>query len=187
MKPIIVLIFSFLMVTGNVIAQVIINEPGDSHDFIIEVNEQDEKKILKKLPTDVKADLLKANKLDPERYQEMLFNASHLSDFYIVDSFEKHRMETYKKIEQFEIQTESLGIQYQHADAQEKANIKNNLRTKLAQLFDLKEEERRLDVEMLENELEKLKESLHVRKKNKDDIILRRLNELIGKGDYLEW
>jgi len=187
MKLIIVIIFSFLMVTGNAISQVSIDDPKVPQDFIIDLDEQDEKRMLEKLPSDVKADLLKVKELDPERYQEMLFSASHLSEFYIQDLFEKNRMETYKKIEQLEIQTESLGIQYQHADAQEKANIKKNLKVKLSQLFDLKEEGRRMEVEMFEKELKKLKESLDVRKKNKDDIILRRLSELIGNDDYLGW
>jgi len=188
MKQIIVLIFSLLIVTGHVIAQVNINEPKTPYEpSIMEVDEQDEQRILERLPSDVKADLLKVKELDPERYQEMLFNASHLNDFYIVDSFEKNRMETYKKVEQLEIQTESLGIQYQHSDAQEKATIKKNLQAKLGQLFDLKEKERRMEVEMLEIELKKLKESLGVRKNNKDDIILRRLSELIGNDDYLGW
>ena len=41
--------------------------------------------------------------------------------------------------------------------------------------------------EMLEKELARLQESLKVRKSNKSEIMNRRLNELIGKGDYLDW
>jgi len=193
MKQVVVIIFFLLVVTGNVIAQVNINEPKvpyepmTPNEYIIEIDEQDEKRILQNLPSDVRADLLKVKELDSERYQEMLLNVSHLSEFYIQDSFEKNRMETYKKIEQLEVQTESLGIQYQHSDAPEKASIKKNLQTKLTQLFDLKEKERRMEVEMLENELNKLKESLNVRKKNKDNIILRRLDELIGSDEHMDW
>jgi hypothetical protein len=40
---------------------------------------------------------------------------------------------------------------------------------------------------MLEKELVQLKESLNARKNNKGEIINRRLNELIGNGDYLDW
>jgi len=47
----------------------------------------------------------------------------------------------------------------------------------------MKEKARSLEVELLSKELAQLKESLKVRKKNKGDIINRRLNELIGKGD----
>jgi len=51
----------------------------------------------------------------------------------------------------------------------------------------MKEKARSLEVELLEKELTQLKETLKVRKKNKGDIINRRLNELIGKCNYLEW
>lgn len=44
-----------------------------------------------------------------------------------------------------------------------------------------------MSFEMLEKELAQLKESLKVRKSNKSEIINRRLNELIGKGEYLDW
>jgi hypothetical protein len=44
-----------------------------------------------------------------------------------------------------------------------------------------------MEVQMLEKELAQLKESLIVRKKNKDDIILRRLSELTGTKEYLDW
>jgi len=51
----------------------------------------------------------------------------------------------------------------------------------------MKEKARILEVEFLEQELAQLKESLKVIKSNKSEIINRRLNELIGKGDYLDW
>ena len=51
----------------------------------------------------------------------------------------------------------------------------------------MKEKSRSLEVDFLEKELAQLKESLKVRKNNKGEIINRRLNKLIGKGDYFEW
>lgn len=80
-----------------------------------------------------------------------------------------------------------LGFRYKYADDNEKPKIINDLKSKLNQLFDIKEKARSLEVEYLEKELAQLKESLKVRKSNKGEIINRRLNELIGKGDYLVW
>ena len=96
-------------------------------------------------------------------------------------------VENSKRINELDLQTEILGIQYVHANAQESTKIKKELQSKLEMLFDLKEKERRSEVEMLERELAELKASLEIRKNNKADIILRRLSELIGKDDYLEW
>ena len=81
----------------------------------------------------------------------------------------------------------SLGIRYEHANANEKQQIISDLKLQLKQLFDMKEKSRSLEVDFLEKELAQLKESLKVRKNNKGEIINRRLNELIGKGDYFEW
>ncbi|MCH7723895.1 MAG: hypothetical protein IIC76_11285 [Bacteroidetes bacterium] len=81
----------------------------------------------------------------------------------------------------------SLGIRYEHADDNEKPKTINDLKSKLKQLFDMKEKSRSLEVDFLEKELAQLKESLKVRKNNKGEIINRRLNKLIGKGDYFEW
>ena len=86
-----------------------------------------------------------------------------------------------------ELFTEVLSIRYEHANDKEKTKIINDLKSKLNLLFDMKEKARNLEVEMLEKELAQLKKSLKVRKNNKSEIINRRLNELIGKGEYLEW
>jgi hypothetical protein len=154
-----------------------------------DISKEDEAKILAKLPADVKADLLKVKELDEEEYKNLLFSASHLGYEYHVYSskFEKEMVENSKRINELDLQTEILGIQYMHANAQERTKIKKELQSKLEMLFDLKEKERRSEVEMLERELAELKASLEVRKNNKADIILRRLSELIGKDDYLEW
>ena len=81
----------------------------------------------------------------------------------------------------------SLGIRYEHANANEKQQIISDLKLQLKQLFDMKEKARSLEVDFLEPELAHLKESLKVGKNNKGEIINRRFNELIGKGDYFEW
>jgi len=154
-----------------------------------DISKEDEAKILGSLPADVKADLLKVKELDEEEYRDLLFSASHIGYEYHVYSskFEKEMVENSKKINELDLQTEILGVQYMHANAQERTKIKKELQSKLEILFDLKEKERSNEVQMLERELAELKSSLEVRKRNKADIILRRLSELIGKDDYLEW
>ena len=186
--PIIIIIFLTLSLNGY--GQVESPEIPEM-PFIYEhdISKEDEAKILAKLPADVKADLLKVKELDEEEYKNLLFSASHFGYEYHVYSskFEKEMVENSKRINELDLQTEILGIQYVHANAQERTKIKKELQSKLEMLFDLKEKERRSEVEMLGRELAELKASLEVRKNNKTDIILRRLSELIGKDDYLEW
>jgi hypothetical protein len=188
-----IIITVFLALSLYVYGQEEILEPPEPPIMVSpyehDISEEDEAKILAKLPADVKADLLKVKELDEEEYRSLLFSASHLGHEYYVYStqFEKEMVENSKRINELDLQTEILGIQYMHANAQERTKIKKELQSKLEMLFDLKEKERKSEVEMLERELAELKASLEVRKNNKADIILRRLSELIGKDDYFEW
>jgi hypothetical protein len=189
--PIVIIIFLTLSLNGygQVESPEVPEIPEMPFIYGHDISEEDEAKILAKLPADVKADLLKVKELDEEEYKNLLFSASHLGYEYHVYSskFEKEMVENSKRINELDLQTEILGIQYMHANAQERTKIKKELQSKLEMLFDLKEKERRSEVEMLERELAELKASLEVRKNNKADIILRRLSELIGKDDCLEW
>ena len=104
-----------------------------------------------------------------------------------MESYERERYETEKQVRELELFTVTLGIRYGHANDIEKPKIINDLKSQLNQLFDMKEKARSLEVELLSKELAQLKESLKVRKSNKGEIINRRLNKLIGKGDYFDW
>ncbi|MEJ2495152.1 MAG: hypothetical protein P8Y79_12575 [Ignavibacteriaceae bacterium] len=154
------------------------------------LDEQDEKELLDKLSPELKAELLKVKEYDQQKFEELLRETSYgRFEFYtdFMEPKEKERMENERKIEEMEVQTEALGIRYEYASSNEKQKIVSDLKAVLNKLFDMKEKARSLEVEMLERELTQLKESLKVRKQSKDEIINRRLNELIGKGDYLDW
>jgi hypothetical protein len=190
MKTIIMIIFGISLAAGNLFAQVVIDEPKAPQYYGVGIGEHDEQKILESLPPALKKELLKVKELDAERYQELLRETSYTRyEVYAgyMESYERERYETEKQVRELELFTEALGIRYEHADDNEKPKIINDLKSKLNQLFDMKEKARNLEVEMLEKELAQLKKSLKVRKNNKSEIINRRLNELIGKGEYLEW
>jgi hypothetical protein len=152
---------------------------------------QDEKELLDKMSPELKADLLKVKEIDKEEYEDLLRNVSYSSyDMYtgFMGPEEKERYDNERRIDEMEVRSEALGIRYEHSSSEsEKQKIVSGLKTVLNQLFDMKERSRTLEVEHLEKELKQLKESLKVRKQSKNEIINRRLNELIGKGDYLDW
>ena len=193
MKTIYLLIFTFLFTGVNVFTQVTNKKHVTSYNYDENFSEQDEQEILKHLSPELKNELLKVKEVDQERYKELLYECSSGSYIYegymgYMESFEKERYETEKKVNELEVLTESLGIRYEHAkNDNDKQKIINELKSNLNQLFDAKEKSRSLEVEVLEKELAQLKESLKVRQQNKNEIINRRLNELIGKGDYLDW
>lgn len=194
----IVLFFAFILITSSGLLYSQTEPPSPPsgelapmfEDFQ-EMAKANEVKILKNIPADVKEDLLKVKKIDEDEYYNILSEAPHFyfdfEEAFIFDPVEKNRMKQSQQVDYLEMQTEALGFLYQHSKPGEQPQIKNKLQIKLEQLFGLKEEERRIEVEMLEKELKELKASLDVRKKNKVKIINHRLNELIGMDDYLEW
>ena len=162
----------------------------DSESWFETEWEHNEQETLSKLPADLREDLSKVKEVDLEQYGELLHDAAHTrydGHFDYMEAFEKERYETDILVQQLEMQTEALSVQFEHAKDDQKNGLISKLKTKLDELFEMKEKERALNIEMLEKELTQLKESLSVRKQHKTEIINRRLNELIGRDDYFEW
>ena len=87
-----------------------------------------------------------------------------------------------------EVQVKKLIKEYKSIPGNKSnSNIKKELRTNLAQLFDFREKEREREVVKLEEKLSALHENLRLRKKNKDLIVDNRLKQLIGEASTLEW
>jgi hypothetical protein len=165
-------------------------ESQDSKSWFESQWEHNEQESLSKLPADLREDLLKVKEVNLEQYGELLHDAAHTQydgHFEYMEAFEKERYETDILVQQLELQTEALSIQFEHAKDDQKNGLISKLKTKLDKLFEMKEKERTLNIEMLEKELAQLKESLSVRQQHKKEIINRRLNELIGRDDYFEW
>lgn len=61
------------------------------------------------------------------------------------------------------------------------------LRERLHEAFDLKQQNRRHEIEALEDRLEDLQETLEERERMREDIVDRRLRELLGMSDDMKW
>ena len=61
------------------------------------------------------------------------------------------------------------------------------LKTSLHELFALREQARRDEIDQLEKRIADLRSSLDDRKSHEDEIVSRRLEELLGKDDVLKW
>jgi len=154
------------------------------------IDAQEETRIFEKLSPEVKVELLKVKDINAESYNDLLRDAQFVNfEIYpgFMESSEKELYQNERKVDELELQTRAIGIQYQYASQENKQYLKNKILPMLEMLFDLKEKQREMEVNMLEKELTQLKESLIVRKKNKDDIILRRFSELTGTDEYLDW
>ena len=174
----------------SLLAQDQTDETQESKSWFEERWEHNEQETLSKLSVDLRADLLKVKEVDLEEYGELLHDAAHTQyegHFRYAEESEKEMYETEMLVQQLELQTEALSIQFEHARDDQKNGLISKLKTKLDELFEMKEKERALNIKLLEKELTELKESLSVRKQHKTEIINRRLNELIGRDDYFEW
>lgn len=68
-----------------------------------------------------------------------------------------------------------------------KQKISDDIKKKLDQLFEMKESEKQKEVAKLEQQLRTLQSTLTERKKNKQQIIDQRMNELVGLPNTLRW
>jgi hypothetical protein len=79
-----------------------------------------------------------------------------------------------------------LSQKYDKAQDVDKTKIKNEIKTKLNEIFDIKTKVMELRVKKLEERLKDLKDNISKRRENKETIVNQRLNQLT-KEKYLNW
>lgn len=164
----------------------------DIEDLKSELGKDWEKIILAKIQAEEPDEIepLQQEKLkNPRRYEEQL--AKLWDDVRRLEKVKQEdppRYNNLKKQLQLERDCRKLAQEYRKSkDDTRKFQVKADLKNKLTELFNLREAERAGKVTELEQELAQLKEMLAFREKNKDKIIEKRLNEMIGENEKLEW
>lgn len=105
----------------------------------------------------------------------------------------KNRPEQYKtmkKIHDLDKKCEKLSGKIRESKDKDKTGYDDlvaELKKALSELFDLREEQRKREIEEMEKRLEEMKKEIKIRSENKDKITEKRLNQLLGKRDKLEW
>lgn len=89
--------------------------------------------------------------------------------------------------ERLELRTKELAERARGVDGEDREKFVGELREVLAQHFELREWFRHREVERLERELAEMREALEHRHENREGIIEKRLRQLLGKGDDLDW
>jgi hypothetical protein len=162
-------------------------ELGDYKRFF-ELSEKEEQKLLQELNEELKKHLTELKKYDKEEYIELLRESQYRNMRYpFATSREKEMLQRERKIFELEVATRSLSAKYNSDKSADKSKLKSQLTTTISELFDLKELNRQSQVKELERELASLKKELDVRSKNKTEIIRRRVQELLGEDDFLDW
>ncbi len=144
---------------------------------------------IKKDEPDYYAALLLIKKDDEEYYTELV--ADWIFEQRDLEDMKQHDPEYYnesKKQADLEKEERRLTGLYRTAKTEvEKQSINKKLMVLLDQLFDEKLRLQKLDVRELESELSSIKRDIERREKNKQKIIERRLAELKGEDEDLEW
>lgn len=185
-------IFLLFLVTcvyaGNIYAQHEIEVPRAPDLFSHELSKEEEEEYLKNVDDKLKQQLAEIKNQNKSKYNKLLRELYFKQlNFSFPGSSSTESRELAKKILEYEIYTTALAGKYKSANSAEKVKIKEDMSRHLSELFDLKEKERKLEVEKLEMKLQELKKAIDVRSKNKNEIVQRRMQELFGEGQYLDW
>jgi len=94
------------------------------------------------------------------------------------------------EIKELEMQTHGLGMKLRSLPAESKedrAEVQGKLKESVTKLFDLREQARAKEIDNLKKRLEELTRMIEKRKANRDQIIERRIRQLSGELDELDW
>jgi hypothetical protein len=70
---------------------------------------------------------------------------------------------------------------------EEKNRLRIELKNLLTQLFDIREKNKQREIQHLETELNRLRNTMSERRKNKDQIVMLRMEELLDEQTSLKW
>jgi len=158
-----------------------------------ELSKEEEEKLLKNLSPGIRAKMEEIKKLNKNKYYQLLRTSFPFG--YLATTFSNQEEytgllnsnENLKKEKELEIEAELLALKIKNVEGGSQQKLKNDLAGILNQLFDLREIRKEIEVKQLEKRLQELKESLQARKQNKNEIVQRRIQEMIGDSRYLRW
>lgn len=154
----------------------------------LKMSVEEEQKILKEMKAQLREQLKTIKEHNSSNYFNLLRESKFKNmRFPFMTKGDKDEIERSKRIFELEVESEANVVKYKSANTNKKQTLKSDLKNTLKKLFDLKEIERKNEVKELEMELKELRKSLSIRLKNKNEIIKRRLQELLEEDEYLDW
>lgn len=89
-------------------------------------------------------------------------------------------------VRQLELEARSLARAVRGAEGDERARLNDELAEKLGEIFDHKQELRQEEIDRLQSQLDKVAGEREERERVREEIIRRRMDQLIGESRY-EW
>jgi len=106
------------------------------------------------------------------------------------DALQKNDPQMYKLLladRDYERRTRELAVQYRRAPATQRAAIKQKLEETLGRHFEVRQQRRLLELKRLEEELKRLREAIDLRNDARDELIGKRISQLLGEDEGLEF
>jgi hypothetical protein len=107
-----------------------------------------------------------------------------------LEAMQKIDPEMYKLLKEdrdLERQTRELAMQYHRAPSSQREKLKPQIVELVNKHFDVRQQRRSLELKRLEDELQRLRETIDRRSKARKEIVEKRVSELVGREDDLRF
>jgi hypothetical protein len=142
-----------------------------------------------RIDPDVVKDMKVLEKDNPKIYQDRLHHME--KEMRYLSRLREGDPEQFEKsiqLRRLEGECNKLAKQFRKTkDAAQKNQIEDQLGDLLNELFEMKEEEKKIEIDRILERVDKMRQEMEERKANKDNIIKIRLNQLLGKEHLSQW
>ncbi|MCP4349325.1 MAG: hypothetical protein GY795_27920 [Desulfobacterales bacterium] len=175
---------------GCIIIIVIMLITGTVNAEELSLSEEEVLKWLKKHVPNQHSELLHLKKEEPEEYKENLIEMIEQIEYF--ESVRKQDSAMYERLveaENLEFKSWELAKKIALTKNTDKKKIQiAQLETILGKLFDIRQQEKNMEIKALKKEIDEIQDLLNRRKTNKNKIIERRMKEMVSEfNEALEW
>ena len=163
--------------------------PPPAPVMLSEEDKEELSEFFKQIYPDIRVELKEMESTNPAAYDKKM---QRLYREYIflkrIEREEPERFSEAIELRKLSEEVNSIAEKYKKTQSEsEKNGLKIQLNGTLSKLFDLRENERALEIDRIKERLSQLQQEMDERQKNKEQIIQKRLNELIGKDYLYDW
>ncbi|MCP4649377.1 MAG: hypothetical protein GY853_04760 [PVC group bacterium] len=166
--------------------------PEEKIPQLVEMVSRDEEEVLQYIeandPEGLK-DIAQLKQENPKQYQNLIKERLRIIRMLNkAKAIDPEQYEQLKRLEALEIKMHRLAKSYKDStESEKKQEVKVELTACLNEMFDIKQQKGTAEVVKLEQRLNKLKSYIQKRLDNKESIVGRKLEELLGQAEGLGW
>ncbi len=160
---------------------------GDGHAFAFRFRPDEEREHFRAFfgdDPDVERGIRREHFVGPMMNERVRFFGDDDDGFEGEDAFTEYAD---PEVREMEREASRLAREVRRAEGDEREQLEAELQEKLEAIFERKMELREKRVERLEESLEEARSRLEERRKAREEIIRRRLRDLLGEDDLYEW